>query len=124
MANTLVSTVGLSYREDNTARMLIPTLQVTQTLTSAIRVQGVQNVGTTYEVIDLASLATDGGPAWFYNRDDTNFVEIGREISAAFEAFLKIPPQCVAFLPGVSDKDLYAKADTAAIDLEYIIWEP
>lgn len=124
MANTLVSNIGLSYREDTATRMSIPTQQVTQTLTSSIRVQGVQNIGTTYEAIDLATLATDGGPAYFYNRDDTNFVEIGREISAAFQAFVKIPPQSHAFLPGASDKDLFAKADTAAVDLEYVIWEP
>lgn len=124
MANTLTSTLSVRYDVTDSPSISISSLQVTQTLTSNIRVQGVQNVGTSYEVIDLANVASDGGPAYFFNRDDTNFVEIGREISAAFEPFLKLPPQSGAFLPGLSDKDLFAKADTAAIDLEYTIWEP
>lgn len=124
MTNTLRSTITVRYSATGAPDINIAAQQVSQTLTSNLRVQGVQNIGTSYEVVDLATVASDGGPAYFFNRDDTNFVEIGREISAAFEAFAKLPPLTGAFLPGVSDKDLFAKADTAAVDLEYAIWEP
>ena len=124
MANTLRVSMRLRYSNDGGASMQMSGIEQTQTLTSRIRVQGVQEIGTSAEVIDLATLATDGGPAYFFNQDADNFVEIGRTISASFEAFLKIPPNTGAFLPGVSDKDLYAKADTAAVFLEYVIWEP
>ena len=124
MANYLDATIALNYREDNTSRMAIPAKKTTLPLTSSIRAQGAQNIGTTYEAIDLASVASDGGPAYFYNRDDENFVEIGLEIAAAFVPVITIPPQTAAYLPGVADKDLFAQADTAAVDLEYVIWEP
>lgn len=124
MTNTLAANVSVRYTAADAPDITIGAKQFSLTLTSALRVQGVQNIGTTYEAIDLATMASDGGPAYFFNRDDTNFVEIGREISAAFEAFAKIPPLTGAFLPGVSDKDLFAKADTATVDLEYAIFAP
>ena len=124
MANTIQAIVGFSSLVDSTPDMVRPSRSYQQTLTSSIRVAGVQDIGTTYEAIDLATVATDGGPAFFYNRDDTNFVEIGREISAAFEAFIKLPPGTGCFLPGISDKDLFARANTAAVKLEYFIFEP
>jgi hypothetical protein len=124
MANIMLATVGVNYVTDGVARFQIPARQDSLTLTSAIRVQGVQDIGTTYEAIDLATVGSDGGPAYFRNLDATNFVELGREIAAAFEAFVKLPPGAGCFLPGVSDKDIFARANTAAVKLEYFICEP
>ena len=124
MSNVIQSSISVNYLSSNTLRMTIPPFVQSQTLTSNLRVQGVQNIGTTYEVIDLATVATDAGPAYFFNRSLVNYVEIGREIAAAFEPFLRLPPNTGCYLPGVSDKDLFARANVAAIDLEYFICEP
>jgi hypothetical protein len=124
MTNVIQSSIQVNYLSSNVLRMQIPAFNQSQALTSNIRVQGVQNIGTTYEAIDLGTVATDAGPAYFFNRSTVNYVEIGREIAAAFEPFLRLPPNTGCFLPGVSDKDLFARANVAAIDLEYFICEP
>lgn len=124
MSNVIQTAISINYMSANVLRMQIPVFNQSQTLTSSIRVQGVQNIGTTYEALDLASVASSNGPAYFFNRSTVNFVEIGREIGAAFEPFVRLPPSTGCFLPGVSDKDLFARANVAAIDLEYFICEP
>lgn len=125
MANSLSVRLGIIYKNDTgDVRFSVPSRSATQTVASNIYASGVQNIGTSHEAIDLATVASDGGAAYFFNRDDTNFVEIGREISTVFEKFTTIGPGEFAYLPGVSDKDIFAKADTAAIDLEYFILEP
>lgn len=125
MANSIQVTFSLRYLDgDSQQRFSIPGLNVTQSVTSNLYCLATQNIGTTYEALDIGTVASDGGAAYFYNRDTTNFVEIGLDISSAFVAFVKIPPGCVAFFPGASDKDLYARANTAAVDLEYGIWAP
>lgn len=124
MANSMQSTIGVTYLVDNVVQFTIPPRQQTQTLTSNIRVQGVQNIGTTEEALDLATVGSDNGPAFFFNRDATNYVEIGIVVSMTFYPVIRIPAGASCFLPGVPDKDLYARANTAAIDLEYFICEP
>lgn len=124
MSNTLQSTVGVTYLRSGVVQFAIPARQQTQTLTSNIRQQGVQNIGTTEEAIELGGVASDNGPAFFFNRSAVNFVEIGIVISTVFYPVIRLPAGASCFLPSVSDKDLFARANTAAIDLEYFICEP
>lgn len=122
MANTLTVLLQLTYKDsEGVVRFAVPGKTANQSITSNLLSIGVQSIGTSYEAIDLANVASDGGAVYLFNRDSTNFVEVGREISAAFESFITIAPGEFAYLPGASDKDLFAKADTAAIDLEYFI---
>lgn len=125
MANTIDVSLGLVYRDaDNATLLTIPNRKVSQSQTSNVRVQGVQNIGTTYEALSLGDVSSDGGAVYLLNRGTTNFVEIGLEVSAAFVAFVKLKPGEFAYIAGVSDKDLYARANTASVDLEYIIFAP
>ncbi len=82
---------------------------------------GVQEIGfAAHEVIALGDLGTLGYVI-LRNLDDTNFVEIGRDIAAAFQSFASLKPgepQLFRFAAGVVP---YAQADTAAVDLEFMI---
>ena len=84
---------------------------------------GGQNIGTSAEAIDLGDVSTLG-LYFFRNIDDANFVEIGQDSGGGFEAFLKLKAGEFSVgrfstLPGT----LQAKADTAAIELQYTIYE-
>lgn len=83
---------------------------------------GVQNIGTTHEQLTVDAGVGTAGVAWFRNLDDTNFVEIGTDVSASFEAFAKLKPGEVGMIR-LATTAVYAKADTAAVDLEYLIFE-
>ena len=87
---------------------------VTQT-TQAL-VSNVQAVGTAAEALVLGEITTPGW-AYFENLDATNFVEIG---GGSFTAFVKLKPleKCM-FRIGIAAPQ--AKADTAGINLFYII---
>ena len=84
---------------------------------SALLIRNVQNIGTSDEALALGDVTT---PGWsvFQNLDDTNFVEIG---VGSFTPFLKLKPteQCLVRLGTTAPR---AQADTAAIDLFYIIY--
>lgn len=80
-------------------------------------IRNVQTIGTTAEALELGDVA-NAGWAVFQNLDDTNFVEIG---VSGFTAFAKLKPgeQCILRL-GTNAPE--AQADTADIDLFYIIY--
>ena len=87
--------------------------------TSALLIRNVQNIGTSDEALALGDVATPGF-AVFKNLDDTNFVEIGVG-TGPFVPFLKLKPgeQCMCRLGTTAPR---AQADTAAVDLFYIIY--
>jgi hypothetical protein len=82
-------------------------------------IRATKNIGTSQEAIPLGDVTTPGW-AVFQNLDDTNFIEIGLDVGG-FQPFIKLEPgyQCVVPL-GTSAP--YARADTAAADLFYIIY--
>jgi hypothetical protein len=85
---------------------------------SALLIRNVQNIGfAADEALQLGDVTT---PGWcvFQNLDDTNYVEIG---VGSFTPFLKLKPgeQCVCRLGTTAPR---AKANTAAVDLFYIIY--
>lgn len=84
------------------------------------RVQGVQEIGTSEEALALGDVATDGGAFFARNLDATNYVEIGLTGSYV----IKLLPGEFCFLSGVSDKDLFARANTAAVKLAYALFSP
>jgi len=90
---------------------------------NARMIRNVQQIGTTAggEALQMGDV-TGNGIAIFKNLDDTNFVEIGRSISAAFEAFLRLLPGESALLR-LSTTAPYAKADTSAVELDYRVYE-
>ena len=59
------------------------------------------------------------------NVDDTNFVDVGIDVAAAFEPMIRMEPGEPACFRLSKDAGatLYAMADTAAVKIEYMILE-
>lgn len=81
----------------------------------------VQSIATSHEVIEFGDISTAGW-AFFRNVDATNYVEIGLEVSSTFYAFMKLEPGEAAVLR-LGGTGIYAQADTAAADLQYVLLE-
>jgi hypothetical protein len=87
-------------------------------------VRNVQEIGTgtTGESLELGDLI-DVGVAVFNNLDDTNFVEVGQQVSGAFEALIKLKPGEVFLFRLTSGLAPYARADTGLVELDYRIYD-
>ncbi|MCP4528937.1 MAG: hypothetical protein GY833_23960 [Aestuariibacter sp.] len=86
-------------------------------------IQQVQEIGTTYEAIDLGQVATEGY-AMFRNLDDTNFVQIGLDGGASLTPVMKLlATETAGPLRIDAAATLFALADTASCNLEVIILE-
>lgn len=86
---------------------------------------GVQEIGfAAHEVILVTDVAVEG---WVFmrNLDGTNFVEVGIDVAAAFEPIIRMEPgePCCFRASKDAGATLYAKADTAAVELEYMVLE-
>jgi hypothetical protein len=81
----------------------------------------VQNVGTSEETLDLGNVTTAGW-AFFKNLDDTNFVHIGPDASG-IQNFIKLKAGEACGPIPLATTTIKAKADTAAVELEYIVYE-
>ena len=84
-------------------------------------IQKTQSIGTSEEAIDLGDI-TIPGYAFFVNLDSTNFVSL-RDATGA-DDMIDIPPGGIAlfkFHAGATAP--YAIADTAAVEIEYLIVE-
>ena len=90
---------------------------------AASLVRNVQNITTAAGgvALDLGSVAT---PGWgvFINLDVTNFVEVGSFSGGTFYPFLKLLPGEVQS-GRIAIAAPYARADTLALNLFYIIYE-
>jgi hypothetical protein len=122
MANELSIDFGFRYSK-NSNQIHIPTTNFSIDVGSTLYLGVTQEIGTLYEALYNTGLAS-GGAAYFFNNDPTNFVEIGLEVSAAFQPLIRIPPQKFAFLPRLSTTALFARANTAAVNLSYLIFQP
>lgn len=75
----------------------------------------VQSVGTTTEALTLGDVTTIGY-LFLKNQDATNYVEISLTTPVGSEAFIKLLAGECAFFP-TRQTTIYAKANTAAVDL-------
>jgi len=95
--------------------------------TSAKMIRNVQTIGTTEEALVLGDVVTPGYCV-VINLDVTNFVELGvfgfidGIGTTGFIGFLKLNPGEQALFR-LSTTAPYAKADTVAVELFYIIYE-
>ena len=79
----------------------------------------VQNIGTTEEALTLVPDLTTPGYVILINLDSTNYVEVG-STTGVYD--LKLKPGELA-LYRHNSSTIYAKANTSAINLEYIVVE-
>lgn len=86
------------------------------TMAGTATVQAVKSVGTVKETLDLLGVSAPGY-VLLRNLDATNFVEVGED---ADTPFLKLKAREVAVFR-MAGTTLSAKADTAAVNLEYMV---
>lgn len=86
-------------------------------------VRNVQLIATTAagDLLDKGSVSTPGW-AVFVNLDAINYVEIGSNVAATFYPFLKLKPG-EAQMCRVAVASPYARANTLAVSLFYIMYE-
>lgn len=122
MANEIQITTGLTVTKNSTTTRL-DVANESHDMSGSIRVDNIQTIGTTYEVIYKGDIGTIGFMQ-FVNLDSTNYVDIGREISAAFEAFIRVMPGKTS--PPIKTSALtaiYGRANTAACNVRCILIE-
>lgn len=95
-------------------------LSVTQSAIGAAG--GAQTIGTSAEALGVTDLSTVGY-ARFRNLDATNFVQIGPYVTSTFYPAIKLKPGEQAVLRLDPTNPWYAKADTAAVKLQYLVLE-
>ena len=90
--------------------------------TTAGRFGHTQNIAAgAHEALDMGELTT-AGYAQFTNLDSTNYVEIGIDDTGTFEPLVKLKAGEAAILRLTTNAP-YARANTAAVDLDYLIFE-
>lgn len=115
--------MSLMLRETATFRDQVWSVNGLRVSQAAIhKTSQVQTIGTTYEALTVGADVATAGWAFFRNLDATNFVEIGLEVSSAFQTLMKLMPGECALLP-LATKALYARANTAAVKLDFTILE-
>ena len=99
-----------------------PLVSQTRTMTGNRVIRNVQAVGTTHEALVVGDLVS-AGTAYFTNLDATNFVQIGVEVAATFYPVIKIEAGKTEGPFRIATLSLFAKADTAAVNLDSFITE-
>lgn len=122
MANELYFKVQGRYSPANsrTIPVAIGVEEKEITQTGVDHQAGTQSIGTTEETVGWSSDIGDEGYMFVKNLDATNFVQIG--FSTGVYGMRLYPGEFALFRlePGAT---FYAKADTAAITLQYIVYE-
>lgn len=121
MADEIAYSAGLSISTTNFAESFQPG-KLSIDLASTAGAGGAQTIGTSYEQITKGD-TTAGGVAFFRNLDETNYVEIGLEVSSAFQPLVKLLAGEYALMR-LATADVFAKANTANINLQYRMLSP
>jgi hypothetical protein len=120
MANEIYVSAQLKIDKGSSSRERRRSFNATQTGTHHNHIS--QTISTTYGALTIDSGVATAGYAYFCNLDSTNYVEIGLQVSAAFQPFIKLKPGEVAICR-LSTTALYARANTASVVLEHWIAE-
>jgi len=125
MTNEIHVVTGLQVKSPASTQIIHNTVSRTTnvTRTGEAAARGTASIGfAAHEAIPLGDVTT---LAWaeFANHDTTNYVEIGTDVAAAFVPFLRLNAgeRCVCRLSAAIAP--YAKANTAAVNLEYHIFQ-
>ena len=116
MANELTTKFSLQFSKNGDAST-VPSISEVLDVTGAPRVDTTLTIGTTEEALGVGDVAAAGGVMFIQNLDNTNYVEIGLTGSYPFRiragGWAKIE---------ASSLSLYAKADTAAVLIRYMLF--
>ena len=122
MANEFNITTAMRYLSGNDYVNLKDSYQVDQVSVPLGGAPGVQNVGTTHEVLEVSGLL-NLGMAYFKNLDDTNFVDIGVDVAATFYPLIRLLPGESTVFRFTATSTPYLKADTAAVRVQAAVYE-
>jgi hypothetical protein len=119
----MASTIRTIQQLTDTTLNISASKKVTIAVAGTHKQLTVQDIGfAAHEAIALAGDLGTPGMAMFTNLDETNFVELGLEVAATFYPFAKLLPGETAG-PFRIGGTLFAKADTAACELDVVIIE-
>lgn len=121
MANEISVTVGLSVTKDELV-VKESTTTIRRTMTGTHAASSVQDVGTTYEALAFPAELATLGYCYLKNVDATNYIEIGRDVGAAFYGVIRLLPGDVQ-LVRFSAATMYARANTATAKLRFSLLE-
>jgi hypothetical protein len=92
---------------------------ISVTLSGTNATGGVQNISTTAEALTMGDVSSPGY-AYFRNTGTTNFVELGTGTGGSFVGFAKLKAGEAAVVR-LTTAAPTARANTAAVDLQYFI---
>jgi hypothetical protein len=131
MANELEIKVKVTYTPTATNQVAISPGEFTKTISmsGSDHLSGTQSVGTSEEIIGDATngFLTDIGTAgWILvkNLDSTNYVEFNSDAAPAANYTLRLDAgEFCVFRLGQANAILRGKANTAAVSIQYWVWE-
>jgi hypothetical protein len=122
MANEISVSLQLSIRSGNLEYSRSGSRSFSLVASAPAKAAGIASIGfAAHEALVMQDVATAGW-ARFENMDATNFVRIGVDSTGTFVPFLKLKPGEIAVCR-LGTNAPYAKADTAAVKLDYEIFE-
>lgn len=122
MANEFTIVTSMRYSSGNDSQVLKDQYTADQTSSPLGGAPGVQDVGTTHEALEVPGL-TNLGVAYFKNLDETNFVEIGVDVSATFYPLVRLLPGESTVFRFATTSTPYLRADTAAVRVQGAVYE-
>lgn len=125
MANEFDLSFSVEYdsKLGSNAAFTVALANILRTQSTKKYVRHLQAIGITEEALDLGELSSLG---WCVamNLDETNYLEL-RSATGASNDIIRIDPLCFAVFRWGSDVTApFAIANTAACNLDYIIWAP
>lgn len=123
MANVFKVSSSASLTVDDVLDFADTTRTQDITLTANKVVRNRQNINNAaHEALVLGEISGNLGWGWFWNRDSTNYVEIGIDSAGSFVALARIQAgKFSGWIPFPPALVPYAKANTATVDLTYIL---
>lgn len=118
MSNEISVSVGLNVNKSGARANRSESVQVD--MTGDALTHTVQEIGTSNEAIAISADIGTYGYCFLKNLDDTNYVEFSKADDANYMIKLKAG-ECALFR--IAANALYAKANTAACDVEIIVIE-
>lgn len=120
MANEISATSTLTCTKGGAT--VTGTLTKQQTLTGSGKYANTQNIGTTAEALSFPSDLTTEGITWIWlkNLDSTNFVEIALDSGMTNKFGKLLAGEAMLWRAWTGNPTIYAKADTAACDLQIV----
>lgn len=118
MANEVKFMSRLQFWRESVNVKNPPSKEVSVTTTSQLKLESVQVVGTTHELI-AAGDVTDSAMVQVENLHATAIVSVGHDSTGSFVTWFTIPPGEKAHLPRLSSlAGTYLKSDTASTSVE------